>query len=101
MMPYPHYQAGILADSPVNFSAYRPSNGASLMACGAIRPMAQIARHGLNTNYLFLLKQSLTGISANYSGYLQNNLSAYRYIRALFIKQLSSISSIMRGQINF
>jgi len=32
MMPYPHYQAGILADSSVNFSAYRPSHGAGLMA---------------------------------------------------------------------
>jgi len=40
MMPYPHYQAGILADSPLNFSAYRPSHGASLMTCGSIRPMA-------------------------------------------------------------
>ncbi|WP_167360307.1 hypothetical protein [Pseudomonas anguilliseptica] len=32
MMPYPHYQAGILADSPGNFSAYRPSPCTSLMA---------------------------------------------------------------------
>jgi len=31
MMPYPHYQARILADSPVNFSAYRPSHGTCLV----------------------------------------------------------------------
>jgi len=63
--------------------------------------MGQAAINDLGTNYLFVLKQSLTGIFANYPGYLQNNFTAHHYIRALFTKQLSSISSIMRGQINF
>jgi len=104
MMPYPHYQAGILAESPLDFSAYRPSRLIYLTRTRAIRPADKYSENLTRASAIHcraLLKQLLTDIPDNYLSDSSNNFVAYIYIRPLFIKKLSSISSIMRGQINF